>query len=329
MRMPESINKIAVFRALQLGDMLCVIPAMRALRAAFPKAHITLLGLPWAASFVKRFHSYFDAFIHFPGYPGLPEQKFDPEAIPLFLAAMQEQAFDLVLQMQGNGSIVNPMVALMHGRYTAGFWRQEDGCPDAGLFLEYPEHVSEPERHLMLMEYLDIPVHGKALEFPITAQDIKEFDTLDFPFEAKEYICVHPGSRGSWRQWPPQLFAGMADQFAEKGWKIVLTGSADELALTQEVASLMVHDAFNTAGKTTLGGLGVLIKNARALLSNCTGVSHMAAALETPSIIISMDGEPGRWAPLNKSLHYTIDWADEQDFNIVLRQGMRLLEATQ
>lgn len=326
--MAENINKIAVFRALQLGDMLCVIPAMRALRAAFPYAHITLLGLPWAESFVKRFHHYFDAFIHFPGYPGLPEQTFDPEQIPLFLAAMQEQAFDLVLQMQGNGSIVNPMVALMRGRYTAGFWRQEDGCPDAGLFLEYPENVSEIERHLMLMEYLDIPTLGKTLEFPITAQDVKEFDLLDFPFEAKEYICVHPGSRGSWRQWPPQLFAGMADKFAEKGWKIVLTGTQDERALTEEVASLMVHDAFNTAGKTTLGSLGVLIKNARALLSNCTGVSHMAAALETPSIIISMDGEPGRWAPLNKSLHYTIDWADEQDFDIVLRQGMRLLETT-
>src|SRR3954462_6195291 len=99
------------------------------------------------------------------------------------------------------------MEPLMIGLNPPGFWRQEDGCPDAGLFLEYPENVSEPERHLMLMEYLDIPTQGKQLEFPITAQDVADFDVLDFPFEAKEYICVHPGSRGSWRQWPPQLFA--------------------------------------------------------------------------------------------------------------------------
>jgi ADP-heptose:LPS heptosyltransferase len=324
----QQINKIAVFRALQLGDMLCVIPAMRALRTAFPTAHITLLGLPWAASFVKRFAAYFDEFIHFPGYPGLPEQQFDPLEIPLFLNSMQEQQFDLVLQMQGNGSIVNPMVALMGGRYTAGFWREEDGCPDAGLFVEYPEDVSEIDRHLLLMEYLNIPAQGRYLEFPVTAQDVQDFDELDFPYKAKEYICVHPGSRGSWRQWPPKLFASMADSFAEKGWKIILTGSKEELSLTEEVASLMVHEAFNTAGKTTLGSLAVLIKNARALLSNCTGVSHMAAALETPSVIISMDGEPGRWAPLNRSLHYTIDWAEQQDYDIVLRQGMRMLETT-
>jgi len=325
----QQINKIAIFRALQLGDMLCVIPAMRALRTAFPLAHITLLGLPWAASFVKRFSAYFDAFIHFPGYPGLPEQQFDPTEIPLFLLKMQEQQFDLVLQMQGNGSIVNPMVALMNGRYTGGFWRKEDGCPDAAFFVEYPGNVSEIERHLLLMKHLNIPAQGNHLEFPITTQDMRDFEELDFPYGEKEYICVHPGSRGSWRQWPPELFAPMAGSFAEKGWKIVLTGSKEELALTEEVASLMVHEAFNTAGKTTAGSLAILIKQARALLSNCTGVSHIAAALETPSVIISMDGEPGRWAPLNKSLHYTIDWAKRQDYETVLRQGMRMLETTE
>jgi ADP-heptose:LPS heptosyltransferase len=326
--MPETIHKIAVFRALQLGDMLCVIPAMRALRAAFPHAHITLLGLPWAASFVKRFHLYFDEFIHFPGYPGLPEQDFDPKAVHRFILAMQQQQFDLVLQMQGNGSIVNPMVALFRAHYTAGFWHRNQGCPDAAFFLEYPENVSEIERHIRLMEFLDIPAKGKHLEFPIMQADIQDFMKLDFPYDAKEYICVHPGSRGSWRQWPPEMFARMADTFVEKGWKVVLTGTADERALTEEVASLMLEESLNLAGETTLGSLGVLIKNARALLSNCTGVSHVAAAVETPSIVISMDGEPRRWAPLNKSLHYTIDWTDEPDFNLVLRQGIQLLEST-
>jgi ADP-heptose:LPS heptosyltransferase len=58
----------------------------------------------------------------------------------------------------------------------------------------------------------------------------------------------------------------------------------------------------------------VLIKNAFAVLSNCTGVSHIASALNTPGVIISMDGEPERWGPQQKDILYTHDWLREPDF---------------
>src|ERR1044071_9536803 len=108
----EHIRSIIIFRALQLGDLLCSIPAFRALRNAFPKAHIAITGLPWMKMLPERFPRYFDEFFLFPGYPGLPEQGFKAEQTAEFLLRMAQRRFDLALQMQGNGKIVNPMIEL-------------------------------------------------------------------------------------------------------------------------------------------------------------------------------------------------------------------------
>ncbi|MXV52396.1 LPS biosynthesis glycosyltransferase [Pedobacter sp. HMF7647] len=318
MKLPSgSIKKIIVFRALQLGDLLCSIPALRALRNSYPDAEITITGLRWMESLLNRFPDYFDRFIHFPGYPGLPEQPLDPIQFTGFLAEVQAQRFDLALQMQGNGSLVNPMIELFNARYTAGFSTQNDYWPDKELFIEYPGYGSEIERHLLLMEHLGIQLLGTELEFPLTAQDESDYKTLDFSLEPQKYVCVHPGSRGAWRQWPVEFFASLADQCAAKGYVPVITGTKDEMHIVLKVAELMTYDPVIAAGKTSLGAVGVLIKNAALLISNCTGVSHMAAAFSTPSIVISMDGEPERWAPLNREVHKVFDWTRNQDFGII------------
>lgn len=315
----HSIHKIVIFRALQLGDMLCSIPAFRALRTAYPEAHITLVSLPWAESLLERFPEYFNAFIAFSGFPGLPEQEVNPEKIIAFLQEIQQQKFDLALQMQGNGSIVNPLVELFGAFYTAGFYREEDYRPSP-LFLKYPEGIPEIERHILLMNHLGIPSVGPELEFPLSSYDYDAFDQLNLQIIPQKYVCIHPGSRSVARQWSPAYFAALADHCQEQGFDIVITGTKDEAHLAEEVVQNMKHEAYNMAGKTTLGAVAVLIKEAFALVSNCTGVSHIAAAYGTPSIVISLHGEPERWSPLNQEKHRTIDWTKTPTFDLVMEQ---------
>lgn len=311
------VKKIAIFRALQLGDMLCAVPAIRALRASYPDAEITLLGLPWAKSFTERFKDYIDRFIWFPGYPGLPEQEFSAPVFCTFLEKMIGEEFNLILQMQGNGTIVNPMIELLGAEYSAGYFKEGIYAPDNGLFMEYPNYGHEAERHVKLMEFLGIPPLGTDLEFPLTARDYADFNETALPIEEKKYVCIHPGSRGAWRRWPPDYFARLADIVAGQGFTPVLTGTSDELDIVNAVVSHMFHPPVIAAGKTSMGAVAVLIAKAFALISNCTGVSHIAAALKTPSVVISLDGEPDRWAPQNRSLHDVIDWTVNPDFNLV------------
>src|ERR1051325_740080 len=220
-----SIKKIAVFRALQLGDMLNAVPALRALRTAFPDSHIALVGLPWEEEFVRRFHSYLDEFICFPGIPGFPEQIADVGRFPSFLSEMQARQFDLAIQMQGSGDIANTVMSLWGAKQMAGFYLPGQYCPDPDLFLEYPEDEPEVWRHLRLMEFLGIPLQGEELEFPLWEEDWNEFEQLKQVFHLQNnYICIHPGARKSDRRWPVENFAQVADGLSALGLQIVLTG---------------------------------------------------------------------------------------------------------
>lgn len=312
----KEIKQIGIFRALQLGDILCSIPAMRNLRANFPAATISFIGLPGSKTLIDRFPNYFDEFIAFPGYPGLPEQPFDETAFEEFSEMMCERKLDLLLQMQGNGTIVNEMLAKFKPKCFAGFSLDEDEMTSNPFLMRYPNFGHETSRHLKLMSFLGLEVLREEMEYPLFGQDVERFAEKNFPLK-RNYICVHAGSRAAWRQWPTKSFAKMADLCCSKSYQIVLTGTQAEANLADEVAAEMKYKPLNLAGQTDLGTLGALLNNSSGLIANCTGISHIAAGLKVPSVIISMDGEPERWAPLDQALHHTIDWTKHPDENLV------------
>src|SRR5699024_10397659 len=114
---------------------------VRALRKAFPRAEITLIGLPWAEAFADRFSKYFDRFIAFPGFPGLPERTFNSRAFTTFISEMQQENFDLALQMQGSGSITNTLIELLNAKHLAGFYQKGHYKPNNDFFVQYPENI--------------------------------------------------------------------------------------------------------------------------------------------------------------------------------------------
>ena len=164
-------RRIAVVRALQLGDLLCALPALRALRAACPDAEITLVGLPWANEFVERFDGYLDGFLELPGWPGLPETPPRIKDVPAFLARAQRARFDVAIQMHGSGAVTNPLTMLLGARVTAGFFPSGEDCPDGERFLPYPESVHEAEKLLRLLQFFGVPHRGDELEFPLRPAD--------------------------------------------------------------------------------------------------------------------------------------------------------------
>lgn len=286
-------ERVAVFRALQLGDMLCAIPALRALRAFLPRARITLIGLPWAASFVERYSHLVDDFLAFPGYPGNPESEAPLEAMLDSLREAQSRRFDVAIQLHGSGETSNRLVRLMGAQRVTGFGPSPP-------FLRWPTAQPEIHRYLSLMAFLGVPLQGTHLEMPLSESDILEGEAIanENGLRAGGYVVVHPGARLRSRRWPVERFAEVAARLAHEGWPVVVTGSAAERDLTGLVVEA-VPGAIDLTGATSLGSLAVLLQRSALLVCNDTGVVHVASAVGARSAIVASGSDVARWAPLD------------------------------
>jgi ADP-heptose:LPS heptosyltransferase len=303
-------REILVIRALQLGDLLCVVPALRALRNRFPHARVTLAGLPWARGFAARFPRYVDRFIDFPGFPGLPERVCDVPGVVEFLRTVQARRFDLALQLHGDGHLLNAVTALSGARQFAGFYPEGGHCPDPERFFVWQKDEHEIVRYVRLMRELGIGDGDTDLEFSVDGEDRREWaDIVErHGIDDGRYVCVHPGAQLPSRRWHAERFAAVADRLAADGFQIVLTGTAREQSLTRRVATAMRHPPVDLTGVTSLGALAVLIERALLLVCNDTGVSHVAAAVRTPSVIVCCGSDFKRWAPLDRERHRVLHY---------------------
>lgn len=297
-------DRIAVVRALQLGDMLVTVPALRALRQLFPHAEITLIGLPWAGRFADRFSRYIDRFVEFPGWPGIIEAEYDAARTEAFLQEQRAYGYDLALQMHGSGGVMNAFVLALGASAACGYYLGQ--CP-AGLFpvAVYPDDIPEVQRPLGIVELLGAVDPCPDLEFPITDADRAELAGLLPPAPPGTLrVGMHPGASAPARRWPPERFAAVAS-YLSRHWnaQVVLTGGPGEEEIAGTVERLAGTPMTNLAGQTSLGSLAALIDSFDLFITNDTGPSHIATALGTPSVRLFGPADVRRWAPLDTSRH--------------------------
>ena len=298
-------RRIAIFRALQLGDLLQAVPALKAIRAGFPETEITLIGLPWAESFTQRFHHYIDRFVELAGFPGISEVEVIPDRITRFIQEQQAHRYDLAIQMHGSGESSNLFILALGAKMTVGYYK-DLYTERLTLDAPYPDDLPEIYRNLGLAKLIGCQACDPTLEFPLCDRDRSEVAWLlnRLPRLHRPLIGLHAGARPSSRRWPAQYFATIADELTQKfNAQIILTGSADEKVIVRSVEMHMKTQPLNLAGKTSLGGLAALISELDLFVSNDTGPAHIANALDTPSITIFGPAEYRRWAPLDQALH--------------------------
>jgi ADP-heptose:LPS heptosyltransferase len=111
-------------------------------------------------------------------------------------------------------------------------------------------------------------------------------------------VILHPGASDTRRRWRPEGFAAVGNVLAQRGARIVITGTVDELPLAQHIETLLGRKVFNMTGKLSLSDLVGVCTRASLVVANDTGPMHLAVALGRPSIGLFASGSLFNWAPL-------------------------------
>jgi ADP-heptose:LPS heptosyltransferase len=277
-----------------LGDLLCAVPALRAIRLAEPSAHVTFIGLPSGAWLRDRFPGYVDEWLPCSSCPGLPESTPDPVAHEQFLADARAARFDLAVQLHGDGRVTNAFTASLGASRWGGLRRPGDDDTNP-LLAELLPRRHEVERCADAVRAVGIDVRDLRLEFPIRPGDREELNAVLGP-SGPSVAVVHPGASRPDRCWSASSFAAIADHLARRVDRVVLTGGPGEADIVAAVTARMAARPIDLAGRTSVGGLAALLARAGVLVSNDTGVAHLAGAVGTPSVTVFAGSDRRRWA---------------------------------
>ncbi|MEV5327090.1 glycosyltransferase family 9 protein [Nonomuraea fastidiosa] len=293
----DGVRRIAVLRANALGDYLMAVPALEALKRAYPDAELTLLATPWHATFLDGRPGPVDDVVALPPITGVSTYENGRTAPDALYDELRDRRFDLAVQIHGGGRYSNPFIRRLGARVTAGL--RAPGAESLDRWLPYTHYHHDTLRFLQVAALVGGVGGGLEPRIEVTAADRAELArTLGLP--PTGLVAVHPGATDPRRRWPVERFAEVADR---TGRPVVVTGTRAEEDLVAGVVAAMRGPAIPVVGVLGIGGLAALYERCDLLISNDTGPRHLAAAVGTPTVAVYWCGNLINAGPLSRAAH--------------------------
>jgi ADP-heptose:LPS heptosyltransferase len=302
----SDVSKIAVLRGGGLGDVLFAMPAMAALKAAYPGSTLTLLGTPLHAALVAATEGPVDEVQVLPFAEGVRPGDEDEEELERFFARARQEQYDLAVQLHGGGRYSNPFLLRLGARHTVG-----TRTPDAhGLerTVPYIYYQHEPLRALEVAGFAGAaPVELEPRLRPLEEYRRKAEDLVNPDMES--LVVIHPGATDPRRRWPVERFAAVAAAAVADGSQVLVVGDSSEQDLAASVVELAVAGragrgaVASVAGQLDIGLLAALLERCDVVVANDSGPRHLALAVGTPTVGVFWAGNVINAGALGRSLH--------------------------
>jgi lipopolysaccharide heptosyltransferase II len=309
---PESVRRILVIRLDLLGDLVMSLPAVYALKRAYPRAEVTVLSLPYAADLLELAPEVDHTLAYDVNQVRRVRDVLAPanyRELFALVGRLRAAEFDLCLSLHGRFACVMAWLSrcprrigyraeaypfmltrtLPGGRYD---FRQHEVLYSlklaelAGARLDWSQRLGgAPAPKLTIPQAEQRRMRHLLAEFEIRADNLM--------------VVLHPGAaNGSAKRWLPEHWGQLASRLHDElGTSVIVTGSPQEAEVVQAVVRSCSFRPIILAGQTSIPQLGALLKRADLLLSSDSGPAHMAAALGTPQVTIFGPTDPAIYAP--------------------------------
>ena len=262
---------VLALRASGLGDLLVVVPALRALHRAHPRWPL-VLAAPAVLGELALASGAVDEILPTDRPDALRWHRVAPPALAVNLhgsGPQSHQALDRTRPVARIG-------------YRAAGWSGPEWADVAA------RHPHERARWSALLEAFDIPADPTDLYLPVPPGTAGNGPA----------VVLHPGAAFGAKRWPADRFAAVAAALDRADAPVVITGSAAERTLCERVAGEAGLPARRVlAGRTGLGQLARLVAGAGLVISGDTGIAHLASAYRTPSVVLFGPVPASRWGP--------------------------------
>jgi ADP-heptose:LPS heptosyltransferase len=285
---------LVALRALGLGDLLVAVPALRALRRAFPE-HRRLLATPeWLHPLTELVGGWDEPVAVVDLGPRWPR----------WLTELAASTDTVAVNLHGKGPESAALLDQLAPARRIG--HRGPGWPGP----EWVEELPERSRWCRLLAGHGIPADETDLRLPSPpaswARPARDSAGPGAgPGAGSEAgsvrpgaVLVHPGAAYGAKRWPVHRFAQVAAHLRARGHTVLVTGNAADRDRAAQLARLAgLPQSAEYAGRTDIRRLAALVSTAALVISGDTGIAHLAVGFGVPTVTLFGPADPRRWGP--------------------------------
>lgn len=297
-------RNILVVRLDNIGDIVMLGPAMRAIKENLPDARITLLASPAGATAAPLLPWIDEVIVWRTIWQDVGGRiPFDPAREYRLISMLAERNFDAALIFTSFSQTPHTpgYVCYLAGiPLRAGESKEFAGSTLTTELRSAPDDLHQVERNLRLVEHLGFVARERQLVVAISDQARAAVPTLLASVglnPQQPYILLHPGASASARRYPVERFGVVARLLTRLGWPVLVTGTEREQALI-DALSQHAPQAKCLIGNTSLAEYAALVAQAALVVCNDTLPMHLADAVGTPEVVLfSGTDYESQWRP--------------------------------